>query len=101
MQSGPIRRELYVRLHKHINCRQNNVWKLLRLSYGIVEAGQQWLCAIEEWLVTTYKAERITGVDQLFLKKGEDGRIILLIAKVVDDFFLVVPPPLLMIFYVI
>lgn len=88
MQSGPIQREIYVRPPSRINTRQNTVWKLQRLPYGIVEAGRQWLCAIETWMTSVYKTGRVPGVEQLFYKKGENGRLELLIAKVLDDFFM-------------
>lgn len=41
MQSGPIQRELYVISPDRIRQRQNPIWKLKRLPYGIVEAGLQ------------------------------------------------------------
>lgn len=87
MQSGPIKRELYVRPPKHI-AHRNVLWKLLRLPYGIVEAGRQWFCAAENWLTTVYGLTRIHAVDQLFYKQGGDGRVVLFVAKVFDDFII-------------
>lgn len=88
MQSGPIQRDIYVRPPRRIDHRQSTAWKLLRLPYGIVEAGRQWLCAIEDWLTRKYNMNRVLGVEQLFYKKGEDGKINILVAKVVDDFLI-------------
>lgn len=84
MQSRPIQTDLDVRPPKRIDLRRQTVWKLFHFSYGIVEAGRQWLCVIENWLPKTYKAERSVGVDQLFHKMAEDSKINI-VAKVVDD----------------
>lgn len=51
---------------KQINARQLTAWKLLRLSYGIVEAVLQWLWKIEDWPRRVYGAGRTVGVAQLF-----------------------------------
>lgn len=87
LQSGPALRDIYVRAPKEFKCR-GKIWKLPRLPYGIVEAGRQWLWAIEDWMMHKYGMERVLGVDQLFTKRLPDSRICLLVAKVVDDFFL-------------
>lgn len=86
MQNGPIKRDIYVRPPKEFGMR-GKLWKLLRLPYGIVEAGRQWLCVIEQWMLHEYEMELVFGVDQLFAKRGADSNIILIVAKVVDDFF--------------
>lgn len=70
MQSGPIQRAIYIRPPKYICPRQHRIRKLQRLSYGIVEAGCQRLCAIESWLVSIVGVGRVTVVDQLFAKRG-------------------------------
>lgn len=85
MQSGPIKRKLYVRPPKSVAGR-DMLWKLLRLPYGIVEAaGRQWLCVIEQWLTEEYGLTRIQAVNQLLYKQGRDGGIDLYVAKIVDD----------------
>lgn len=61
------------------------IWKLTKFPYVIVEAGRQWLCDIEEWMVGTFGMERVPGMDLLFIKRKTDGTISLLVAKVVDD----------------
>lgn len=96
MQSGPIKRDLYVRPPKEYwsiddgkdGRKVKSLWMLLKLPYGIVEAGRQWLCAIENWMLSDYGMERVRGVDQLFVKRLPDTTIGLLVAKVVDDFLL-------------
>lgn len=49
MQSGPAKRDIYVRPPKEFK-QCGKVWKLTRLPYGIVEAGRQCLCAVETWM---------------------------------------------------
>lgn len=66
MQSGPIQRELYFRPLKNVDLHRQVAWKLLRLPFGIIEAGRQWLCAIEDWMLQEFGAERTYGVEQLF-----------------------------------
>lgn len=58
------------------------------MPYGIFEAGMQWLCTIQDWLLREYRAERVVGVEPLFYKRGEDGRTNLLIAKFLDNFLI-------------
>lgn len=87
MQSGPAKRDIFMRPPKEYRSR-GNIWKLLRLPYGIVEAGRQWLCVIEDWMMNVYFMERVHGIDQLLVLKLPDGSIGLMVAKVVDDFFL-------------
>lgn len=42
MESGPITREIYVRPPREWqNTKRGSVWKLLKLHYGVVEAGRQ------------------------------------------------------------
>lgn len=51
MQSGPIQRENYVRPPREWDRgRRGTIWKLLKLPYGIAEAGRQWATLIERWL---------------------------------------------------
>lgn len=90
MQSGPAKRDIFVRPPRESHVR-GKIWKLLRLPYGIVEAGRQWLCSIESWMLKEYFMERVTGVEQLFVLRGAKGAINLLVAKVVDDFFITGP----------
>ena len=62
------------------------LWKLLKLPYGIVEAGRQLQRTVEEWMMNDAGLERIHGLKQLFTQRDSTGRIILLFAKVTDDF---------------
>lgn len=86
MQSGPIKRDVYVRPPRDCYRKRGIVWKLLKLPYGLVDAGRQWLIKIESWMIEEYGLERVFGVSQLFIKRRE-SRIVLIIAKVTDDFW--------------
>lgn len=86
MQSGPANRDIYVRPPKEWKSTRGMLWKLLKLAYGIVEAGRQWLTTIETWMTEDAGVERVFAVSQLFVKRNETNKIILLIAKVTDDF---------------
>lgn len=92
MQSGRIQRDIYVRPPRSHSNRHAPLWKLRRLPYGIVEAGRQWLCAVENWLLREYRVSRVSSMEQLFYKRGESGSVELLIAKVVDDFLVAGQP---------
>lgn len=87
MQSGPAKRDIFERPPKEFRSR-GKMWKLLRLPYGIVESGRQWLCTIEDWMLNTHNMERVHGIDQLFILRRHDKSVVLLAAKVVDDLFL-------------
>lgn len=88
LQSGPIKRTIYVRPPREWRGTRGMLWKLLKLPYGIVEAGRQWQKVIEDWMLTTGKLLRIRGISQLYLQRDDTGKIILLVAKVTDDFLI-------------
>lgn len=87
MQSGPITREVYVRPPRDCYRKRGVVWKLLKLPYGMTDAGRQWQLRVEDWMLRTAGMERVTGVNQLFTKKDGE-RIVLIVAKVIDDFLI-------------
>lgn len=87
MQSGPIRREVYLRPPRDFYHKRGVVWKLLKLPYGMADAGRQWLLRAEDWMMTTACMKRVEVVNQLFSKE-KDGDIILIAAKVIDDFLI-------------
>lgn len=88
LQSGPIKRDIYVRPPRDWGCDRSILWKLLKLPYGIVEAGRQWQTVVEEWMLNEAGLERVFGLSQLFTKRKKDGSICLIIAKVTDDFLI-------------
>eukprot|EP00171_Calliarthron_tuberculosum_P007062 IDg7062t1 len=90
LQSGPCHREIYMRPSPEHKRARGTLWKLVKLPYGISEAGRQWHTTCELWLLSAEIGfERIIGVSQLFVKKFGDGSIRMLIAKVTDDFLIV------------
>lgn len=96
MQSGPIQRDIYVRppreWHYIENYSRGILWLLTKLPYGIVEAGRQWMLAVEEWMLNEAGLTRVSGVGQLFMKrtnlkhKSGKSKILLIVAKLSDDF---------------
>lgn len=86
MQSGIIQRDIYGRLPKLLTTHKPSKWKLDRFSYNILEAKRQLLCAVETWLLDSYKLYIVSSKKQNFYKGGNDDMIELLVAKVVDDF---------------
>lgn len=52
LQSGPIKRELYVKPPREVDASRGVLWKLKKLPYGIAEAGRQWNLVLEDWLIT-------------------------------------------------
>lgn len=87
MQSGPIQRNVYVRPPRDCSRKRGMVWRLLKLPYGMADAGRQWQMRAENWLLGKAGMERIDGVNQMFVRR-DSGRIKLLVAKVVDDFLI-------------
>lgn len=85
LQSGEIKRRIYVRPPPDISGTRGSLWLLTLLPYGITEAGRQWQKVIEEWLLEDEGFERVFGVSQLFVKRNKMGKIIIIIAKVTDD----------------
>lgn len=85
LQSGSIRRNIFVRPPKEWHGNRSLLLKLTKIPYGIVEAGRQWQKNFEEWLLRDVKVERIFGISQLYRLLNSDGHNILLVAKVTDD----------------
>lgn len=86
LQSGPIRREIYVRPPREWKGQRGTLWRLTKLPYGIVEAGRQWAKTVEEWMLTEGGLQRLHGLNQLYVRRNGLGTIILIVAKVTDDF---------------
>lgn len=96
LQSGPIQRNIYVRppreWHYSGSYTRGILWLLTKLPYGIVEAGRQWMLAVEDWMLNKAGLTRTPGVAQLFAKRTKHSnrsgksKILLLVAKLSDDF---------------
>lgn len=85
LQSGAIKRRIYVRPPPDIANTRGKLWLLTVMPYGITEAGRQWQKVIEDWLLKEAGFERVFGVSQLFTLRNKQGEIIMLIAKVTDE----------------
>lgn len=88
LQSGPIQRKVFVRPPRGWKGKSFTLWKLLKLPYGIVEAGRQWQKTVENWMLSKGNLQRFYGLSQLFVKRNESANIILMIPKVTDDLLL-------------
>ena len=84
LQAGPMPRTIYVRTPKGWSTSRHILWKLLKPAYGIVESGRLWQLQVEAWMAGE-GINHVIGLPQLFIKYGESGLPILIIAKVVDD----------------
>lgn len=88
LQSGLIRRTIYVRPPKELTgVPMGSIWQLTKLSYGITEAGHQWVLVMEYWMLNYIGMERVYEVSQLFVKRGPDGFIQLILANKVGHAF--------------
>ena len=86
LHSGPIQREIYVRPPREWRGERGKLWKLKKLRYGIIKAGRQWAKTVEEWMLTKGGLERIQGLNQLYVRRNDLGKITLIVAKVTDAF---------------
>lgn len=90
LQSGLIRREIFVAPPKEWSGPQGVLWRLRKPPYGIVEAGQQWAKVIEEWILSKEGGalERIHGLRQLYVMRDPLENITIKVAKVKDHFII-------------
>lgn len=90
LQSSPIKRAIYVKPPRDWirigKCKRIELWKLLKIPYGIVEAGRQWMICIEDWMLTKGRLERLLGISKMFTRCNEKGKKILLVPKRTNDF---------------
>lgn len=86
MECEPATRHLYVRPLKEWKPTGGMLWMLLKLAYGIVEVGWQWLKPVETWMIEDAEVEKVIGVSQLFLERDQAKKVTLLMAKTTDGF---------------
>lgn len=86
LQSGAIKRDLFVRAPRRWPSMHGILRKLLKLIYRIADVGRQWKVVVEEWTLAKDALQRVFGLSKWFLKRAADGSILLLICKVTDDF---------------
>ena len=63
------------------------LWKMLKATYRLVEAGRHWQLAIEEWMFEQ-GFEIVPEMHEVFVLRDKNKGIVLVFAKVVDDFLL-------------
>ena len=88
LQAGALGRDIYMRPPKGWTAFIDEIWKLVKPAYGLVESGRLWQLCIEKWFAE-YGLEIVPGMPQLFIFRcNTSRRILLLVAKVVDDLLL-------------
>lgn len=75
MQIGSIRWEWH-------GTARGRIFKLLKVPYGMTEAGRQFPTVIEDWLINTMNVDTVPVIYPLFLKRMEDGSIRMILSKV-------------------
>lgn len=86
MQSGPAHRDIYIIPPAAYKSRRKVYWKLLALAYGVCDAGRQWLKTSDSWIIKDMGMNRLTGAHQLFIKRNQEEKLVLIVAKTTDDF---------------
>lgn len=86
MQSGPFRRDIFIIPPGTYRKRGRVYWKLLALAYGVCDAGRQWLKTSDIWMTRDMGMTRLLGAHQVFMRRGRDGKLELIVAKTTDDF---------------
>lgn len=88
LQSRPIKREGNVRPPRELHLMHKEqlgvLCKFLKVPYGIVEAGREWMLASEAWMLTDVALARVTGISQIFVRRDTKGKLKLL-ANLMDD----------------
>lgn len=74
LQSGPITRDLFVRLPSQHEKRCGKLWKLTKFPYGVSKAGRQWAKAIETWQTNEANIERVHGISQFMFTERKMDR---------------------------
>lgn len=90
LQSGPVKRDIFVRppsewisIHEY---RRGTLWLLIKLPYGIVEVGRQWRTTIETWVLDVMGFQRGYEWSQLFIERNNLQQIELIAPEVTDEF---------------
>jgi hypothetical protein len=88
LQSGRCRRDIFVRLPNEWRQVRGVAWKLLKLPYGLPDAGNQWQTVIDDFILSL-GFSIIPGIPQLFKKQSDSKNPPTILAKVTDDILLV------------
>jgi hypothetical protein len=91
LQSGRCRREIFVRPPNEWRQVRGVAWKLLKLPYGLPDAGHQWQAVIDEFILSL--GFTVTpGLPQLFVYRSDSEEQPTALAKVTDDILIVGTP---------
>lgn len=89
LQSGPIKRTMYVRPPTEWSGMKQyegaKLWKLTKLLCGIAKAGRQRQETVENWMMQDMQLKCVKGISQLFVKRNTQRKIYIITAKVTDD----------------
>jgi Reverse transcriptase (RNA-dependent DNA polymerase) len=84
-QSGRPPRHILVRPPAERIAGRRSTWRLLKMPYGLVDAGRQWQLAFERWLLDIMGFVTVPSMPQVFMLFDPGGSIQFLVGKVVDD----------------
>jgi hypothetical protein len=84
MQSDPCPRDIYVRPPNECRGPRSVVWKLLKLPYGLPDAGHQWQTTIDTFL-HHLGFQPTHGIPQVFVQMDQQGNPIAFVVTVVGD----------------
>jgi Reverse transcriptase (RNA-dependent DNA polymerase) len=88
LQSGRCRRDIFVRPPNEWRQVRGVAWKLLKLPYGLPDAGHQWQTVIDDFILSL-EFSIIPGLPQLFKQQSDSKNPPTILAKVTDDILLV------------
>lgn len=88
LQSGPIKRDIYVRAppeyHNLFGYVRSILWSLVKIPFIVVEPGLQWKKRVETWMLEEGRLQRGFVLSKLYLRRDRHGRIPLIAAKVMN-----------------
>lgn len=88
LQNVPIERCIYVTTQIELGLPRYILWRLRKRPCGITEARHQWAKEIESWLVYSACFTRLLGMSQVYIKRDENNRVMLMAVKVTEDILL-------------
>jgi hypothetical protein len=91
LQSGRCRRDIFVRPPNEWRQVRGVAWKLLKLPYGLPDAGHQWQVVIDDFILSLGFSV-IPGLPQLFMHRSDPKNPPTVLAKVTDDILIVGTP---------
>lgn len=85
MQSGPDHRDMFIVPPEAYVMRPKVYRKLLELSYGVRDAGREWLKTSDIWILKDMVMKLLIGAHQVIMKRVNDGGRKLLLTKSRDE----------------